>query len=171
MNQSSNYTLFAKYILELPLALFLLTFLYQLTLTQLSTLFNLHLHFSLHMDTLITLLHLKTFHFQTHNPKHAACWWLFFFLSVISRFTILSQIFSKLFPKIMHNVSTEYLLMRTWPLSARVLILSPQYTCTEVILHLKPHCSYREAQQYQRTAAHYHRRYTVHRTHCECAQQ
>ena len=29
------------------------------------------------------------------------------------------------------------------PVSARVLILSPQCTCTEVIAHLKPHCIYR----------------------------
>jgi len=69
MNQSSNNNLFAKYVLELPLAIFLLTFLYQLTVTQFSTLFNLQLHVSLHVDTLITLLPLKPFHFQTPNPK------------------------------------------------------------------------------------------------------
>ena len=70
MNHSSNNILFVKYMLELPLAIFLSTFLYQLTLTHLSTLFNFHLHVSLHVDTLITLLPLKPFHFQTPNPKH-----------------------------------------------------------------------------------------------------
>ena len=70
MNPSSSNTLFAKYMLELPLAIFLLTFLYRITLTQLSTLFNLHLHVSLHVDTLITVLTLKPFHFQTSNPKY-----------------------------------------------------------------------------------------------------
>jgi len=70
MNQSSNNTLFAKYMLELPLVIFLLTFLYRITLTQFSTLFNLHLHVSLHVDTFITVLPLKLFHFQTPNPKH-----------------------------------------------------------------------------------------------------
>ena len=57
------------------------------------------------------------------------------------------------------------------PGGARVLILITQCTCTEVVPHLKPHCSYRKGWQYQRTAAPYHRRYTVHRTHCACAQQ
>ena len=70
MNQTSNDTLFVKYILELPLPIFLLTFLYQLTLTHFSTLFSLQLHVSQHVDTLITVLPLKPFHFQTPNPKH-----------------------------------------------------------------------------------------------------
>jgi len=57
------------------------------------------------------------------------------------------------------------------PVCTRVLILSPQCTCTEMKAHLKPHCSYRLRWQYQRPAAHYHRRCTVHRTHFGCAQQ
>jgi len=69
MAQSSNNTLFTKYMLELPLPIFLLTFLYQFKITQFSTLFNLHLHVSLHVDTVIALLPLKLFHFQIPNPK------------------------------------------------------------------------------------------------------
>ena len=57
------------------------------------------------------------------------------------------------------------------PVGTRVLILCPQCTCTELIPHLKPHCSYRLRWQYQLPAAHYHRKCTVHRTHFGYAQQ
>jgi hypothetical protein len=70
MNQSSNNTQFVKYVLELPLAIFQVTFLYRLKLTYFSARFNLHLHVTLHLDTLITLLPLTPFHFQTPNTKH-----------------------------------------------------------------------------------------------------
>jgi len=63
INKYSNYTLFDKYVIELRLTIFLVTFFYRFILTHLSKNFNSQLEIYLPVDTLITALRLKPSHF------------------------------------------------------------------------------------------------------------
>jgi len=155
MNKSSNNKLFGKYVIELRLMFFLITFLCRFVFTHFSKNFNLHLHVSLPVDTLTTVLPLKLFHFQTPiqsmSPQfcYSRCYIMMFIHLPLTHSisTVSSQIFSNLFAK-KDLQSFNRIPSKTHVFSvsvgARVLILSSHCTCPELKPHLKPHCSYRK---------------------------
>ena len=140
--------------IALPPTIFQLTIFYRFILTHLSKNFNHHLHVSLPVDTIITVLPLKLFHSQT--PKQSTspqfskprCYIMMFIHLPLNHFPFHSfkpDIFHPFRRKNVqnfHRVSSQAHVCSV-RVRARVLILSPQCTCPELIPHLKPHCSYR----------------------------
>jgi len=154
MNRYSNNTLFGKYVIELRLTIFLVKCFYRFILTHVSKNFNLHLHVSLPVNTLIIVLNLKLFHFQT--PKQSTspqfsypqCYIMMFIHLPLTHFPFHSfkpdifQPFRRKNVQYFHKIPSQAHVCSVRG-AARVLILSPQCTCPELIPHLKPHCSYR----------------------------